>query len=550
MNRLLAPLLAATAAWSGMGIADDNLSDQSVNFEVLWLKPAGTISTTEDLVGLDRALGLGADVGLALDLSITPEWDWAHGFDLRAGFISTDFQRAIRSHNDYTLLGVDVSSGASMVMSDWQVRQFDLMAVKGYEGISFESVWELGFGARMIDSRFHIRETGSQASPQSGEARLLDYRPVFLLGLEVPTTASSRFGFEATSFPFGSSKHIDASMWMEFDDPDSDLRLRLGVRYLGYQYDNESNMAYDTEAAGFTIGLAHDLGTIPWPVRSDDDADGVRNAADRCPNSAAGTSVDTFGCEPDQDQDGVPNEVDACPTTAPGVAVDETGCLLDSDRDGVGDAQDQCPETPAGEPVEANGCSFDEDGDGVTDALDECPATPPGVVVDAKGCGADGDADGVADGFDQCPDTLEGLPVNAEGCAIEAAPVADCGVGGLDCAGVGDAVLLPSVQFASGRAVLTDGARETLDQVATTLQRRPNMMVEVQGHTDSVGAAQDNLRLSEMRAQSVVDYLISVGVSAGRMSPVGYGDAKPTASNDTASGRAQNRRVVLVVTDA
>ena len=550
MKRLLAPLLAVTAAWSGMGIAGDTLSDQSVNFEVLWLKPAGTISTTEDLVGLDRALGLGADVGLAVDASFTPEWDWAHGFDLRAGFISTDFQRAIRSHNDYTLLGVDVSSGTSMVMSDWQVRQFDLTAVKAYEGISFESVWELGFGARMIDSRFHIRETGSQAAAQSGSTRLLDYRPVLLLGLEVPTTTSSRFGFEATSFPFGSSKHVDASMWMEFDDPDSDLRLRLGVRYLGYQYDNESNVAYDTEAAGFTLGLSHDIGAIPWPVRADDDADGVSNAADRCPDSAAGASVDGFGCEPDQDQDGVPNETDACPTTAPGVAVDETGCMLDSDADGVGDGRDQCPDTPAGEPVEANGCSFDEDGDGVTDAIDECPATPPGVVVDAKGCGADSDADGVADGFDQCPDTLEGLPVNAEGCAIDAAPVADCGVGGLDCAGVGDAVLLPTVQFATGRAVLTEGARETLDQVALTLQRRPDLAVEVQGHTDSVGAADDNQRLSEMRAQSVVDYLISVGVSAGRMSPVGYGDTDPMASNETASGRAQNRRVVLVVTDA
>ena len=289
---------------------------------------------------------------------------------------------------------------------------------------------------------------------------------------------------------------------------------------------------------------------MQWPVKADDDADGVRNARDRCPDSAAGASVDGFGCEPDQDQDGVPNETDACPTTAPGVAVDETGCMLDSDADGVGDGRDQCPDTPAGEPVEANGCSFDEDGDGVTDAIDECPATPPGVVVDAKGCGADSDADGVADGFDQCPDTLEGLPVNAEGCAIDAAPVADCGVGGLDCAGVGDAVLLPTVQFATGRAVLTEGARETLDQVALTLQRRPDLAVEVQGHTDSVGAADDNQRLSEMRAQSVVDYLISVGVSAGRMSPVGYGDTDPMASNETASGRAQNRRVVLVVIDA
>lgn len=548
MKRLLAPLLAVTAAWSGMGIAGETLATESAFISMPWLEPAGTISTTDDQVGLDRALGLERDAGLAIGFSIAPEW--MYGWDLRSSFTTLSFDRRIDAFNDFTLLGVDVDAGSSSVTSSWQARQLDVFAVMPYEGLHFGTIYELGLGARLLDSKFDLRETGSQGSTQTGSARLLDYRPIAHFGVRQPLFQGGQLQFQASGYPVSGNSMLDSSLSLILDDPESDFSLSIGYRYINYEYDNEHNVAYDVEASGFAIGLLFDLGAVQWPVKADDDADGVRNARDRCPDSAAGASVDGFGCEPDQDQDGVPNETDACPTTAPGVAVDETGCMLDSDADGVGDGRDQCPDTPAGEPVEANGCSFDEDGDGVTDAIDECPATPPGVVVDAKGCGADSDADGVADGFDQCPDTLEGLPVNAEGCAIDAAPVADCGVGGLDCAGVGDAVLLPTVQFATGRAVLTEGARETLDQVALTLQRRPDLAVEVQGHTDSVGAADDNQRLSEMRAQSVVDYLISVGVSAGRMSPVGYGDTEPMASNETASGRAQNRRVVLVVTDA
>ena len=548
MKRIMAPLLAATAAWSGLAVAEDSLSSQYVYIEMPWLQPAGTISTTDDMVGLDRALGMDQDAGLGLGFSISPSW--MHGFDLRASYTRFSFDRRIDSFNDYTLLGVDVSSSGSSVTSSWGVEQLEIFAVAPFEGLHFNTRFEVGAGAQMVDSKFTIREDGSQAMSQSGASRVLDYRPYLHFGVDKPLVEGVAIKFKAGGFPVRGDSTFDASLWLELDDPDSEFYLRSVYRYLNYEYDNESNVSYDVQASGFTVGVGYDLGGVAWPSRADQDADGVLDHSDRCPDSTTGAVVDAFGCEADQDRDGVANEVDTCPNTPEGVSVDDMGCVLDADADGVPDGQDQCPETPAGEPVESNGCSFDEDGDGVTDALDECPATPPGVVVDADGCGGDADGDGVADGVDQCPDTVGGVPVNAEGCAIQAAPIADCGVGGLECAGAGEAIVLPSVKFATAKAVLTANAKSSLDDVATAMQRQPDLVIEVQGHTDSVGDADDNQLLSEFRAQAVVDYLISVGVSAGRLSAKGLGDAQPVASNDNPTGRALNRRVVLVVTDA
>ena len=115
------------------------------------------------------------------------------------------------------------------------------------------------------------------------------------------------------------------------------------------------------------------------------------------------------------------------PAAAEVVILDDD--VLDSDGDGVGDASDLCPNTAAGEAVDANGCSasqLDADGDGVMDALDQCPATPIGEAVDAAGCSAsqrDSDGDGVNDALDQCPSTPAGEPVDAAGCPIVTGPV-------------------------------------------------------------------------------------------------------------------------------
>jgi outer membrane protein OmpA-like peptidoglycan-associated protein len=99
--------------------------------------------------------------------------------------------------------------------------------------------------------------------------------------------------------------------------------------------------------------------------------------------------------------------------------VDASGCPLDQDADGVFDGIDKCPDTPKGVLVDATGCSLDTDGDGVPDGPDQCPGTPKGAIVNAAGCPSDQDQDGVPDGVDTCPFTPPHTAVNAGGCPIE-----------------------------------------------------------------------------------------------------------------------------------
>jgi OmpA-OmpF porin, OOP family len=108
-------------------------------------------------------------------------------------------------------------------------------------------------------------------------------------------------------------------------------------------------------------------------------------------------------------------------------------------------------------------------------------------------------------------------------------------------------VTLRGVTFEFNRATLTPQSRPVLDAVATDLKAHPRMKVELQGHTDNVGSAEYNLRLSQERAESVRDYLISQGVAPEQLTAKGYGLTRPEADNRTEAGRALNRRVVMVV---
>jgi outer membrane protein OmpA-like peptidoglycan-associated protein len=106
---------------------------------------------------------------------------------------------------------------------------------------------------------------------------------------------------------------------------------------------------------------------------------------------------------------------------------------------------------------------------------------------------------------------------------------------------------MPDVLFDTGQYTLKPGARERLAKVAGILLAYPGLRVQVEGHTDSVGGDEYNQTLSENRAAAVRDYLTSQGVSRDSISSQGFGKTQPVASNDTASGRQQNRRVDLVV---
>jgi len=107
--------------------------------------------------------------------------------------------------------------------------------------------------------------------------------------------------------------------------------------------------------------------------------------------------------------------------------------------------------------------------------------------------------------------------------------------------------LASDILFASGSAQLQPGAEDKLAQVAQVLQRYPRTRVEVVGHTDSRGSTESNQTLSLRRGAAVRDVLVRDGVDAGRITARGAGETRPLATNDTATGRAMNRRVEITL---
>ena len=153
------------------------------------------------------------------------------------------------------------------------------------------------------------------------------------------------------------------------------------------------------------------------------------------------------------------------------------------------------------------------------------PAPAPVVVVPP----ADTDNDGVIDDKDMCADTPSTVTVDAKGC-----PEYQGGQ-------------LEGVKFETNSANLTLNSQTILDEAAEELKTYPELDIEVAAYTDSMGADSYNLMLSQKRAESVMTYLVSKGVNPAQLTAKGYGEANPIATNDTAAGRAENRRVELVV---
>jgi outer membrane protein OmpA-like peptidoglycan-associated protein len=314
-------------------------------------------------------------------------------------------------------------------------------------------------------------------------------------------------------------------------------------------------------------------------LKNDRDGDGIIDNKDACPNTPAGEAVNQSGCELDSDSDGVVDSRDLCPNTPISTAVNTAGCSLknDSDGDGVMDNTDTCPNTPAGEKVDQSGCELDGDSDGVVDSRDICPNTPVGAVVDATGCiqqvdkdkaGAsrpankgDSDKDGVPDGKDACPATPANATVNERGCELDGdndgiadardlCPESKAGET-VDLAGckMAKVTVLKGVNFKEGSDRLLPNSMGSLDTVAETLRRNPDVVVEVAGYTDNRGGVAANKKLSKKRAEAVASYLIIKGVIAANVITNGFGPEDPIADNNTPEGRKLNRRVELHILD-
>jgi outer membrane protein OmpA-like peptidoglycan-associated protein len=304
----------------------------------------------------------------------------------------------------------------------------------------------------------------------------------------------------------------------------------------------------------------------------DSDGDGVPDYLDQCPDTPieAIGFVDEKGCELDSDKDGVFDYMDKCPETPEGVKVDSVGCPHDSDGDGVYDYLDLCPETPvqAHGMVDKNGCPLDTDTDGVPDYLDLCPNTPLEALgfVDRNGCTLDSDDDGVPDYLDKCPDTpveargmvdQNGCPRDTDGDGVfdylDNCPKVPGVASNKGCPEIKTEVktlfqkALQGIQFETGKDQIRTTSHTILNQIAKVLIDNPTYLIEVRGHTDNVGKMEMNMDLSERRALSVRNYLISKGVDEKRMTSNGFGDTLPVASNKTAAGRTLNRRVEFIV---
>lgn len=178
----------------------------------------------------------------------------------------------------------------------------------------------------------------------------------------------------------------------------------------------------------------------------------------------------------------------------------------DRDSDGILDHEDACPEDPEDYDgfEDDDGCpDEDNDRDGIADEDDACPLEPE-------------TRDGIADD-DGCPDRIR-----VQGSLIKT---------------------FEAVQFKLDSAEIKPASHGMLREVAGVLKANPAMEITVAGHSDSTGAEDYNLDLSQARARSVRDFIVRQGVDDGRIDSEGYGEAQPTATNDTRRGRRLNRRV-------
>jgi len=286
--------------------------------------------------------------------------------------------------------------------------------------------------------------------------------------------------------------------------------------------------------AHFTFGVKFRFGA------KDTDGDGVKDKDDLCPETPG--KVELAGC-PDKDNDGIADKDDACPDVAG--KPEFKGCP-DTDGDGIIDSEDACP-TIAGK-KELKGCP-DQDNDGIADKDDKCPDVFG--KKELAGC-PDRDGDGIADNDDACPDVKglaqfkgcpdtdgDGIPDNFDKCPEVFGVASNFG-----CPEV-KFEYFKVVYFNSDKSVPITKYTKDLDEVVAVMKDHSDVSVSVEGYADSRESASYNMRLTEKRADYVINYLVKNGVAKDRLIKKFFGESNPAADNKTAAGRVLNRRVEI-----
>ena len=280
------------------------------------------------------------------------------------------------------------------------------------------------------------------------------------------------------------------------------------------------NMLDDGGSMRYSVGFSVKFGG------TDTDGDGIYDKHDACPEVPG---LEEFNGCPDSDGDGIKDSEDTCPLLAG--TLEFEGCP-DTDGDGVSDNNDACPNTAGLASLE--GCP-DTDGDKIVDSKDKCPKVAGPKEND--GCPwPDSDGDSVLDKDDDCPS--------------EAGTVANNGCPEIYPSDEALAQLVEysrTINFAFDSAKFTDGTPPVLDAIVEILIAYPKANFSVEGHCDNKGSTKVNQKISDKRANAVVEYLTKSGVADSRLTAKGFGETNPIDSNGTKAGRANNRRVEIIL---
>jgi outer membrane protein OmpA-like peptidoglycan-associated protein len=336
-------------------------------------------------------------------------------------------------------------------------------------------------------------------------------RPTKLSGI----WASGHVGATTTGGLFRGAVDLQAGYDFLFDKGRWGLGPTLGWVHV-FQPDSELR---PDDANVLVFGVHAVLDTAPH-LPSDRDHDGLLDEVDGCPDAPEDKDgfEDADGCpDPDNDKDGVLDSVDHCPDVA-------------EDRDGFEDA-DGCPDP-------------DNDKDGIPDARDKCPNDPEDMdgFEDADGCpDPDNDKDGIVDKEDLCPnepETLNGY-ADEDGCPDEEQVRV-----------VGQKIVLDDrVNFEQNNARIREVSFPLLERLSRLLRAHPEYIhIEVQGHTDQRGTVEYNKKLSQDRAESVLEFVVKEGVDRSRLSAVGFGSEHLLVEQSNERALYLNRRVEFQIT--